>query len=124
MFVWAKQKATDGRPQLQQEGWRREGKAIKTLGGGIKEKQGFPGIQKHRVVQCPSGVAKRANPRMWEFCRQGQAEVISNSRLLKTSVPLRILVLFTVFMLRVVFLGTAPWTLYPFFQTKVVNWMT
>ena len=54
MFVWAKQKATDGRPQLQQEGWRGEGKAIKTLGGGIKEKQGFLGIQKHRVVRCPS----------------------------------------------------------------------
>ena len=55
MFVWAKQKATDGRPQLQQEGWRGEGKAIKTLEGGIKEKQGFPGIQNHRVRRCPPG---------------------------------------------------------------------
>ena len=63
-------------------------------------------------------MAKRANPRLWEFCRQGQAEVISNSRLLKTTVPLRMLVLFTVFMLRVVFLGTAPWTLFPFFLDK------
>ena len=65
MFVWAKQKATDGRPQLQQEGWRGEEKAIKTLEGGRdKRKARIPWNSKAQGGAVPFSVGQKSEPQV------------------------------------------------------------
>ena len=132
MFVWAKQKATDGRPQLQQEGWRGKGKAIKTLEGGmVKRKARIPwnskaqgssvplclGWPKERTPGFENSTGKARPPGRGGNKDDRVLRVVSNSRQIKTSGPLWML-LFPILMIRVVFLGTVPWTLFHFFLDK------